>query len=196
MTRASPAAPTCAHSFTVEVMAHLVPGKPTHRLTICRNCHRVPGLFATSRWKPQDDEPVLGAHLTPWMFDAGAAKCFKVPQFMGDKDPPMLIPTVDSQAIPFDCNARVGDRVAFLASIGLLQWIEGRVVFIGTTDAGWFGTRGIVATTEQGLVLRGSAQVGGSPACAYWGLDFIGDEEHLAEIISIHREAYPAEVLR
>ena len=179
--------PSCAHAFTVETMAHLVPGGMSHRLSICQACHRVSGRFTTFRWKMQDDKPAVGAHLAPWMWDAGAASCFKVPAFLGDRDPPMLIPTVDPGELPFVRDVQIGDRVAVLASIGLLQWIEGRVVFVGDNLA---GVRGIVTTTTQGLTLRGNERTIAGIG-AVWGLTFLGEENQLDKILALHREAFP-----
>ena len=193
MRRLHEAAAKCPHESVVRVTAYAGECATAERLTICRDCHRVPGPFTTSRWKMQDDEPAHGARLMPWMWDAKATACFKVPTFLGDTDPPFLIPTVHPNAFPFVRDVRIGDHAAFLASVGLQQWIEGRVVFTGDNAD---GVRGIVATTTQGLTLRGNEREpsGHSGGRSYWGSDFIGDEERLDEIIAIHREAFPIAV--
>lgn len=193
MRRLHTTAPRCPHDRTVHVVAHHGAG-PAERLTICRDCYRVPGPYATSRWVHQDEAVTLGAHLTPWPSDPGAAACFKAPAFMGDPDPPMLVPTVDPAALPFDRDAKVGGRVAFLASLGFLQWIEGVVVAVGEDGN---GARGIVALTTQGLTLRGSERVyaGWAGGLPFWGVDFFGDEDRLAEVVAAHRAAYPVELV-
>ncbi len=180
--------PTCEHKSTVSVVeSGSVRGKraPT---TICRDCHAMK-RHLVDRWVKQPT-PTMGAAMMPIVWGPRIpSDCFEVPAF--DNEPPFLLPTVPAA---FARDLVVGQRAAFLGSYCRRQWIEGTVRWIGENE---HGERGFVATTEQGLTLRGnegaySKSWGGGE---FWGVNFFGGEVELAEIIAIQRAQYPREVV-
>lgn len=193
MRRLYTATPPCPHGNVLSVVAYAGEGAKAERLTVCRDCYRTRGPHG-GRWTLQDDAPAYGSRLMPWPDHAAREACFEAPAFDDDPDPPFLLPLIDPAWLPFNRDAAVGERVAFLVSFGRPRWIEARVVWVGD-DAN--GQRGIVALTEQGLTLRGNecTYVGLAGGLPFWAVSFFGDEERLNEVLANHRRLYPLAAL-